>query len=189
MSDHVLHRIANDRVGAMEECLDRYGGLVWSLAQRLCHNTADAEDAVQDAFLAIWKSADQFDPTKSAEKTFVALIARRRIIDRQRVNLRRPMAESLDDENALLDQTAGDTLVSESLEMQEEAQRARRLLHELRDDERRVLELAVDHGLSQTEIAARTKMPLGTVKTHARRGMLRLRELLNSPSAGEESIR
>ena len=68
-----------------------------------------------------------------------------------------------------------------ALELQEEAQRARKMMTHLREDERRVLELAVDGGLSQTEISQRTGLPLGTVKTHARRGLIRLREMLSEP--------
>lgn len=161
----------------MDACLDRYGGLVWSIARRLCRNTSEAEDAVQEAFMAIWKSAGSFDETKSAENTFVAMVARRRIIDRQRSAMRRPSTEQLDDN------VSTDSKVGADLEVLEEATRARRMMGHLRDDERRVLELAVDHGLSQNEISQQTGIPLGTVKTHARRGMLRLRELLTSDNS------
>ena len=156
----------------MTECLDAYGGLVWSIARRLCGDAAEAEDAVQEAFLSIWKSAEKFDAARSSEKTFVAMIARRRIIDRRRSAQRRL------DVQPLADPVPTESRIEADLETQEEAVRARRMMTELKDDERRVLELAVDHGLSQSEIATRTGMPLGTVKTHARRGMIRLRELL-----------
>lgn len=174
----VLTRIAGGADGAMDECLGQYGGLVWSIARRICRDSAEAEDAVQDAFVAIWKSAERFDSSKSSEKTFVAMIARRRIIDRQRAAGRRPNTSTLEEDIPMASQSANS---ANALELQEEAQRARKMMTHLREDERRVLELAVDGGLSQSEISQRTGLPLGTVKTHARRGLIRLREMLAEP--------
>lgn len=81
-----------------------------------------------------------------------------------------------------------DSKPSEGLELREEADRARKMMSQLRDDERRVLELAVDGGLSQAEISRRMGLPLGTVKSNARRGLIRLRELL-ATTAQERSER
>lgn len=167
----------------MDKCLSLYGGLVWSIARRLCGTSAEAEDVVQEIFVDLWKSASRFDDSKSAEKTFVAMVARRRAIDRLRSNKRRPETESLpDSQEPKLDV---EPKVGAHLEVQEEATKARMLMGQLRDDERIVLELAIDEGLSQTEIAQQTGMPLGTVKSNARRGMLRLRDLMSAgPFAG-----
>ncbi len=167
----------------MDECLALYGGLVWSIARRLCASSAEAEDVVQEIFVDLWKSAQRFDDSKSSEKTFVAMVARRRAIDRLRSKKRRPETESLPD--AQEPTQNAESKVGAHLEVQEEASKARRLMGQLRDDERIVLELAIDEGLSQTEIAQQTGMPLGTVKSHARRGMLRLRDLMSDgPFAG-----
>lgn len=180
----VLTRIASGADGAMDECLDQYGGLVWSIAKRICRNSAETEDAVQDAFVSIWKTADRFDSSKSSEKTFIAMVARRRIIDRQRAVGRRPNTSTLEEDTPMASQSASS---ASALELQEEAQRAREMMTHLRVDERRVLELAVDGGLSQSEISQQTGLPLGTVKTHARRGLMRLREMLAEPTeAGVE---
>jgi RNA polymerase sigma-70 factor (ECF subfamily) len=64
---------------AVAECIDRFGGLIWSLARRLSAGPADAEDAVQEVFIALWENAGRFDPEKGAEVTFVAMIARPRL--------------------------------------------------------------------------------------------------------------
>ncbi|MEL6543477.1 MAG: sigma-70 family RNA polymerase sigma factor [Myxococcota bacterium] len=80
----LLERIAAGDAAAVRACVSTYGGLVWSLARRHLSNEADAEEAVQDAFMSLWKSADRFDPDRAEEATFVAMIARRRIIDRAR---------------------------------------------------------------------------------------------------------
>ena len=77
----VLPDVATGQPAAIEECLDRYGGLVWSLARRNCPDEQTAEDAVQDVFIKLWQVADRFDPNLASEATFVAMIARRRLID------------------------------------------------------------------------------------------------------------
>jgi RNA polymerase sigma-70 factor (ECF subfamily) len=169
----VLQRIADGDQNAVQECLNLYGGLVWSLARRMLRNQEDAEDAVQEIFVDIWKNAAKFDPAQASETTFVALIARRRLIDKIRFTQRRISADSL--ENVLYE-PAGSS--EKELQVQIEGREAFKVLNELRPEQRRVLQLSIIHGLSHQEIADATGMPLGTVKTHARRGILQARELL-----------
>ena len=155
-----------------------YGGLVWSLARRILNNTDDAEDAVQEVFVDIWKNAGRFDPLRSSETTFVAMIARRRIIDRVRHDNRRIAAGSIDE------MTAEPSDGSDGkLQLSVEAAEAARALNALRPEQRQVLQLSIVHGMSHQEIADETGMPLGTVKTHARRGILHARELLGLGSS------
>ena len=92
----LLHRVAAGEALAVRECLARYGGLVWSLARRYSPSPAEAEDAAQEIFLDLWRSAARFDPRQASETTYVALIARRRLVDRQRHRQRRPQAEPLE---------------------------------------------------------------------------------------------
>lgn len=176
----LLPRIAAGDAGAVREFLERYSGLVWALARRMC--PSDAEDAVQDIFVNLWKNAARFDESVASESTFVAMIARRRLIDLARRRQRRPDLGSpaaLDD---LSHEAAGaggaDTGLSP--EASEEARRAREALDTLQPEQQRVLRLTVLHGLTHEETAAATGLPLGTVKTHARRGLMRIRELLES---------
>ena len=75
-NEAILNRIANGDQDAVQECLKTYGGLVWSLARRMLRNSDDAEDAVQEIFVDIWKNAGRFDPSQSSETTFIAMIAR-----------------------------------------------------------------------------------------------------------------
>lgn len=173
MSDSVLSRIARGDGAAVGECIDQFGALVWALARRLTPNRADAEDAVQEIFLDVWKSAARFDPGQGSEKTFVATIARRRLIDRLRrttVRPEMPLGDELESIGFAEPGTRG--------EVAAEAERAAEALQQLGTEQQRVIELAVLHGLSHSEIAARTGMPLGTVKTQLRRGILKVRELL-----------
>ena len=93
VKESILQRIAIGERSAVDECLDRYGSLVWSLAKRWLGNVPDAEDATQEIFVELWQQANKFDPSAAAEATFVAMIARRRLIDRMRKESRRPVME------------------------------------------------------------------------------------------------
>jgi RNA polymerase sigma factor (sigma-70 family) len=127
---------------------------------------------VQEIFIDVWKSASRFDPAIASETTFVAMIARRRLIDRGRRRMRRPevpqIAETLADSAERIDR-------SDSAEQQGIAQRA---FAQLRPEQQQVLQLAIHHGCSHEQIATATGMPLGTVKTHARRGLIKIRQIL-----------
>jgi len=83
-NESVLQRIADGDPAALSECISRYGGLIWSLSQRLTDARFDAENATLDIFLQIWRRAAEFDPVEGSEIVFVAMIARRTLIDRRR---------------------------------------------------------------------------------------------------------
>lgn len=171
----LLQRIAAGDGTAVALCLQKYGNLVWSTARRWSASNSDAEDAVQEIFIDVWKCAGSYDPELASEATFVMLIARRRLIDRRR---RRQIVTEPLDESASDGCVGGDRDPGEFAEMCEEAAVASEFLSELREDERRVLELSVHEGLSHQEIATLVGMPLGSVKTNIRRGLGRLRDRL-----------
>ena len=70
----ILHRIASGDHTAVQDCLSKYGGLVWSIARKMLRNSDDAEDAVQEIFVDVWKNAARFDEKQSSETTFIAMI-------------------------------------------------------------------------------------------------------------------
>jgi RNA polymerase sigma-70 factor (ECF subfamily) len=148
---------------------------VWSIARRFLRDRTEAEDAVQDVFIDLWSKASRYDPTVAEEPVFVAMIARRRLIDRLRRKRREPAAESLEAAVEVADTQA-------SAETGGDAARAAKLLDTLRPEQREVLELSIYQGLSHSEVAGRLGIPLGTVKTHVRRGLMALRERLTPPS-------
>jgi RNA polymerase sigma-70 factor (ECF subfamily) len=183
----LLQRIAAGDSTAVAECLETYGKLVWSTARRWSTSAAEAEDATQEIFIDLWKSAGRYQSEVASEPTFVMMVARRRLIDRRRK--RQIPTEAFTEivaDGCVSDQRGPDEVAVVS----EEATIAAEMLGELRDDERRVLEMSVRDGLSHQEIACQTGMPLGSVKTNIRRGLGRLRERLTrcgSP-AGERSV-
>ncbi|MEW6361472.1 MAG: RNA polymerase sigma factor [Pyrinomonadaceae bacterium] len=182
MSQTILERIAAGDQTAVPDCLKAYGGLVWSLALRMLRVREDAEDAVQEIFLDIWKNASRFNPVQASETTFIAMIARRRLIDRLRHSNRRIAADSLDD---IVTEPSSRSDIT--MQTGVEAGEAAKALNQLRPEQRQVLQLSIVHGMSHQEIADATGMPLGTVKTHARRGLLQVREILGiKDSTGKE---
>jgi RNA polymerase sigma-70 factor (ECF subfamily) len=165
----LLPRVARGDAPAVRECLARYGSLVLAIARRLVPD--DVEDAVQEAFVALWKSAPRFDEARGSEAAFVAMIARRRFIDRRRRASARPEGARSSALPSLPDPSMGPDRGAD-------ASSAVRALLTLRPEQQRVLLLSIYHGLSHEEIAEQTGMPLGTVKTHARRGLSRIRATL-----------
>lgn len=182
MTSTLLERIAAGDPSAVKECMDVFGGLVWSLARRMSSSAADAEDATQEIFLEIWKSAGRYDAALGSEAVFVTTIARRRLIDRMRARKRRPRTEEFD-ETATIEAGAE---VADSGALAVEAALAARALEQLGEAERQVLLMGIVDGLTHSEIATATGKPLGTVKTHMRRGLKKIRELLDSEPQGED---
>lgn len=176
-SEPVLARVATGDSEAVRACLARYGGLVYALARRYETAAGDVEDAVQEVFVDLWKNAGRFDPAIAGEATFVAMIARRRLIDRRRARDRRPSGEPLAELAAQVDPGA-------SPDVQAAAAEAARALDTLRPEQRRVLLLAC-HGMSHSEIAEETGLALGTVKSNARRGLAAIRDALSGVSSKE----
>ncbi|NNK48620.1 MAG: sigma-70 family RNA polymerase sigma factor [Gemmatimonadetes bacterium] len=165
----LLIRVAGGDQAAVRGCLDIFGPLVWSLARRFTVTSEDAEDAVQEIFTDVWRSADRFERNRATAHGFVAMIARRRLIDRRRKEDRRPVlvalpdgVEPADDAHVVLDRRL-------------RAQQVVRALDRLKPQQKRWLELSLLQGMSHSEIASETGTPLGTVKTGIRRGLAKLR--------------
>jgi RNA polymerase sigma-70 factor, ECF subfamily len=139
----------------------------------MLRDSDDVEDAVQEIFTDIWKNAGRFDESQSSEITFIAMIAKRRLIDRIRFMNRRISPDSIED---MLAEPAGRDL--ETMQNGVEAGEAAKALKVLRPEQRQVLLLSIVQGMSHQEISEATGMPLGTVKTHARRGLIEVRAFL-----------
>ena len=176
----LLPRVASGDPDAVREVIRRYGGLIWSIGRRLSASREDAEDGVQQVFLQLWKSAARFDPERASETTFIAMVARRSFITRLRSRTRRPEHVSLDS----APDASGRQHVA--IESSAEAALACRFLEDLTPSQRQVITLSVLEGMSHQEIAEATGTPLGTVKSHIRRGLQALRARIEAQRAGEE---
>lgn len=182
----ILERVAAGDQAAVKDCIRTYGDLVWSLARRFLRNDADAEDAVQDIFIDLWGSSGRFNRSVASEVAFVATIARRRLIDRLRQRERRPGMDSLDDEDFA---EANQPAVMSMLAEEADVAIVERVLNTMAPEHREILSLSLYEGYSHSEIAERLGIPLGTVKTRVRRGLIHVREQLNivAEATGEEA--
>lgn len=169
----VLPRLAAGEPRAMNECIDRYGGLIWGIVRRSIKDNAAAEDLVQEIFTEVWKKAGFFDPAVASEATFIGLVARRRSIDYLRRQGRQPGFEPLEAAESIPVSSAP----ASTVDCDPEAVRS--TIATLPDDTRQLFRMFFEDGFTHPEIAEKTGLPLGTVKTRLRRGLLTLRERLS----------
>ena len=171
--------LAADEVTALEQLYDRYSALVFSIALRVLHDNALAEDVTQEVFLRLWRQPASFDPQRGRFISWISSVARNRALDELRKLTRRRGAEDQTEEAVLdlPDDARGEDPQEEAI-LAEERERVRAALAELPPAQRQVIELAYFSGLTQVEIAERTGDPLGTIKTRVRLGMRKLREAL-----------
>lgn len=173
--EQVLEAVGRGDHDALGELYDRFGRLAYGLAFRILRDRALAEDAVQEAFLAVWRSADAYKRERATPSTWILTVVHRRAVDLVRREQRRrgepleaapePATGPADEDAALRDRRAA----------------VQAALTELPGDQRQALELAYYGGLTQSELAERLGVPLGTVKSRMFAGLGRLRELLAEP--------
>jgi RNA polymerase sigma-70 factor (ECF subfamily) len=174
-NDSILARIADGENGSFELLIEKYGNLVWSIGKKFLYRQSDLEDAVQEVFIAIWKSADKYDANKAKEITFVSMIARRRFIDHLRKISKHKNLESIDDDNSG-HQLYKESLLNESTDLQ----LVKNAIKSLDIDDQELLNLSVYQGYSHSEISKLLNIPLGTVKTRIRRNLIKLKEIFET---------
>jgi RNA polymerase sigma-70 factor (ECF subfamily) len=173
LSDEALVAlVARGEEWALAELYDRHGRLAYGLALRILRDPALAEDAVQEAFLAVWRSAGRFVAERSKASTWLLTLVHRRAVDVVRREERR-RAEPI--EHA--EPPSGDA-TDEAVWLRLERERVQEALRALPDAQREALELAYYGGFTQSELADRLGLPLGTIKSRMFAGLTRLRELL-----------
>lgn len=158
---------------ALGELYDRFGADGYRLALRVLCQRELAEDAVQEAFLAIWRSAERFDSRQGTPRTWILTLVHRRAVDLVRRNERYRAHEEQQLPTLLAPSAA------ETTELGAERRRVQTALASLPDKQRTVLELAYYGGLTQHEIAARLAIPVGTVKSQTYHALSHLRDLLD----------
>lgn len=171
---HCLRRVQSGDSGALAELYDRYTPLLYPVVRRILKSTAESEDALQDAWVQVWKRSHSYDPKRGTVAAWLLTVARTRALDRYRSAASRGRAESQVDPTASPPPADPSNVAAQSAL----GERVRAALTQLQPQQRQVLEIAYFEGLSQSAIASRLSAPLGTVKSWTRQGLMRLKELL-----------
>jgi RNA polymerase sigma-70 factor (ECF subfamily) len=172
----LLDRVARQDASALKVLYDRSASVLFGLAMRVVRNPEWAEDVVQESYLTIWRSAGDYRASLSPPMAWMGLIVRSRALDL----LRRRAAERADRTDEL-DETLADTLEGDApnpmdeVQASQQARALHRCLQQLEQAQRQVLSLAYLRDLSHHELAEQLRLPLGTVKTWIRRGLIQLR--------------
>jgi RNA polymerase sigma-70 factor (ECF subfamily) len=176
LSDEALVAlVARGDEDALAELYDRVGRVAYGLALRVLRDERHAEDAVQEAFLQVWRSAATFRAERAKASTWILTLVHRRAVDLVRREERR-QADPLVDDSAV---GVAPEETEEAAWLRFERERVQSALKQLPDVQREALELAYYGGFSQSELAERLGVPLGTIKSRMFAGLSRLRELLD----------
>ena len=175
----LLRRIAQQDGNAFAEFYDRHSTLLYSVACKILNEPSDAEDVLQETFVQIWEKAAYFDPGLGKASTWAAVLVRNKAIDRIRASRRRSrLNDDAGVEIAIAHET--ENTVNDSVYGHDKARMIQTAIVELPSEQRQAIELAFFSGLTQNEISEKLKQPLGTIKARIRRGMLKLRDQLES---------
>jgi RNA polymerase sigma-70 factor (ECF subfamily) len=180
----IVALIARSEEAALTELYDRYGAAAYSLARRVIRDPALAEDAVQDAFLAVWRGAARFVPERAKAASWLMTLVHRRAVDLVRREQRRradPLPDGLENESS------GGASAADAVWLRLEREEVQAVLRQLPDQQREALELAYYGGFSQSELADRLGRPVGTIKSQMYTALARLRDLLEARERGEAS--
>ncbi len=176
LDEDTVSRLARGDHDALAELYDRHARLMYSLALRIVGRQADAEDVLQEVFSQAWRQAARYDASRGSVGGWLVTLTRSRALDR----LRRARSEPqpAPDEMIAADIPDEAPAADRQLVTEQQASQVRAALDALPDGQRIPLELAYYEGLSQSAIANRLNVPLGTIKTRMRQALLRLREAL-----------
>lgn len=171
----LVYALREGRVDALKAIYSRYARPVYGLAFKILGHAEEAEDITQEVFLTLWHR-DSYNPRRGSLNQFLMMLTRSRAIDRLRS--RGSRARTLQQWRTLVTTVSPPVNPWEDVFSDERSERVRNALAGLSSTERQILEIAYYEGLSQSEIASRLNIPLGTVKTRSRQGLLKLRQLL-----------
>ena len=174
----ILRQIARGDETALARLYDRYSGILYGFIFSIVHKQAEAEDVLQEIFLQVWEKASLFDAARGDAYTWLVTLARHRAIDRTRSKQFR--AQSRTDEGPGLDllPAPGGNSPLDATVMNERASIVRSAMELLPPEQKEVIQISYFGGLSQSEIAERLNVPLGTVKTRMRQAMIKLQRQL-----------
>ncbi|MBZ4017771.1 sigma-70 family RNA polymerase sigma factor [Streptomyces purpurogeneiscleroticus] len=171
----LLNRVAGGDLEAFSAVYDRVSGPVLGVVRRILRDPAQSEEVTQEVLIEVWRCAARFRADRGRAMTWVMMLAHRRAVDRVRAAQAQAEREH---KAALLDHTPAYDEVTEQVESRWERQRVRRCMGALTKLQRESVTLAYYRGLTYREIAQLLSLPLGTVKTRLRDGLIRLRDCL-----------
>lgn len=176
--ESILYRVAAGDEAAFAALYDRFSGRLYAVALRILEDEQDARDALQEGFLYLWEKASNFDSLKSKAFTWSVMIFRHKAIDRLRSRRRRLKLNEIAANDLIeLDRFTPDQ-ADHAVERADDAEAVRKAMKSLPDDQRKSIEWAFLRGFTHHQLSEFMGLPLGTVKTNIRRGLLRLRDTL-----------
>ncbi|MCU1411865.1 MAG: sigma-70 family polymerase sigma factor [Rhodoglobus sp.] len=175
----LLERVAQADQRAFSELYDALSPRVFGLIKRLLRDHAQSEEVTQEVFLEIWQTATRFDPNKGGATTWILTMAHRRAVDRVRSS---QSSRDRDTRIGIRDYKVDYDHVSETIEVRLEHERVEKAMTRLTELQRQAVSLAYYGGYSHSEVAQMLSVPIGTVKTRLRDGMIRLRDELGVTS-------
>lgn len=180
--DALMRRVAAGDERAVEELYDRFGSLVYRLAYQSMPTKAEADDAVQEVFVRLWKTADRYDADRAALVTWVMLITRRHLVDKLRRKRARVKTTQLDEGFSFSGQT--DDPKGAGVEQQERFEALMKRIETLPELQQTVVLRAYLGGQTLRQIGEELDTPLGTIKSALSRALVRLRERASEELAG-----
>jgi RNA polymerase sigma-70 factor, ECF subfamily len=178
IDDVLLRRIVAGEAEALSLLYDRYERVVYSLLCGILKNTDDAEDIMQDVFAQVWRKADTYQPSFGCAKNWLLRIAHNRAINQLRSKAHRERQQSVPLDATELTSVMADHTTVNSVLQRDETIHLNSAIEKLPPDQRSLIALAFLEGLTHSEIASQTALPLGTVKTRIRSGLMNLRKQL-----------
>lgn len=176
---NLLERVAQGDQKAFAALYDEVSPRVFGLIKRLLRDHAQSEEVTQEVFLEIWQTATRFDPNKGGATTWILTMAHRRAVDRVRSS---QSSRDRDTRIGIRDHKVDYDNVSETIEVRIEHERVEKAMLRLTELQRQAVSLAYYGGYSHSEVAEMLSVPIGTVKTRLRDGMIRLRDELGVAS-------
>jgi RNA polymerase sigma-70 factor (ECF subfamily) len=171
--EDLMEMVRGGDARAFEVVFERHSGPAFSLAFRICGSRTKAEDIVQEAFLSIWRTGANYDRARGSVRSWVLGVVHNRSIDALRRDSARGLNRAV--EESFAENVPAAELTDVEVERRDDADRLRHAIHELPDEQRKVIELAYFGGFSHTEIADMLSLPAGTVKGRMRLGLSKLR--------------
>jgi RNA polymerase sigma-70 factor (ECF subfamily) len=179
----LIEEVRERRQEALAVLYDESSSLVYTVVSRIVGHREDAEEVTLDVYSQVWRSASGYQPDRGSVSAWLVMLARSRAIDRLRARGRSGVDDTLE---SVVEAADPNSTPEQRTIASEQQMRVRAALAELPHDQRQLLELACYSGFTQAELAARLGLPLGTVKTRMRTGMMKLRELLSAGRGGPQ---